>query len=96
MKSILQLKPILVQINRFRTLLLILGIIAICGWTAYQISLVVAITPDAATIAAARKNLSDTNIRFDSKTIQAITKQSAVSVAPNLSNIGTTDPFYGQ
>ena len=50
----MKLQPLITKLSRLRSLLVTLAIIAICGYTAYQISLVVAITPDAATLEAAR------------------------------------------
>lgn len=87
-------KQLLGLIKKSQGFLVLVAVIAICGYTAYQISLVVAIAPDKATIEAEKKTAEDTSVKFDMKTISAITQQTNVAVSPNLSGIGTSNPFF--
>lgn len=95
MKINIQLKPILAFLAKYQALLVIVAVLALCGYTGYQISLVVAVTPTAANLEAAQEQQKSTAVHFDNVTIDAIVHQKNVVVAPNLNNLGTTNPFFG-
>jgi hypothetical protein len=90
-----QLQPILILLTRYRSLLMTVAILGICGYTAYQISLVVAVAPDPAAIEQEASKTSTTGLKFDNVTIKAITQQKPVNVKPDLGGLGTSNPFYG-
>lgn len=96
MKLSLSFKPILAKLNKLRGFLMILAIIAIAGYTGYQISKAVAVTPTQESIAAAKEKLNPTSIRFDMPTIDSIAKHNTIKVSPDLGGLGTSNPFYGQ
>ncbi len=87
-------KAILAWLLKARTLLIIVAILALAGFTLYQISLITAIGPDDTTLAAEREKVDNARIKFDTTTIQAISRQNQIITSPSLSNIGKTDPFY--
>jgi hypothetical protein len=90
-----QFKQILPILTKYKALIATLVFIGVCGYTGYQISLVVAVAPDAATIAAEQDKVKQPSARFDTATIDAITKQQAITAKPDLSGIGTANPFFG-
>ncbi len=89
------LKPILSTIVKFRAFLVTLVILAVCGYTTYQISGVVAVSPDATSIESANKAVGATEVRFDMPTINTIVKQNPLQVSTDLNGIGTSNPFLG-
>lgn len=91
----IKLKPVLLILNKYKNLFVTVAVLGICGYTAYQISLVVAVTPNAAAVEAERAKVDTSNLKFDTKTIDSITKQHQINVSTNLSGIGTSNPFYG-
>lgn len=89
------LNKILPMLLRYKALLTTAAILAICGYTGYQISVVVAVTPDAKTIEEEQAKVDAAKIKFDTKTISAIVSQNRVEVAPDISGIGNSNPFFG-
>ncbi len=80
---------------KYKGLFVTVVIFAICGYTAYQISSVVAVNADAKTVSEEQAKVDAAKIKFDTKTINAIVHQSQVNVSPDLSGIGTSNPFFG-
>ncbi|MFI5240167.1 MAG: hypothetical protein ACHQUB_00440 [Candidatus Saccharimonadia bacterium] len=91
----LNLKTIGATIYRFRTILVLGASLIVCGYTAYQISQVVAITPTAAMISAAETSATPVET-FDHKTIDSISQHESLNVSPDLTSIGTSNPFFAQ
>ena len=89
------LNKLLPLLLKYKGLLVLVAVLAICGYTAYQISVVVAVAPDAKTISEEQANITTTKIKFDTKTIDAIVHQNQVNVSTDLSGLGTTNPFFG-
>jgi hypothetical protein len=96
MKMNIKLDPkmLLKLLQRFRTLLVLLAIIGLCGYTLYQISLITAVSPDETTVAAQEQQVNADHIKFDTVTIKAIGNQTQINPSTSLSNLGKTDPFY--
>ncbi len=87
-------KALLGVLGRYRILIVTLIVVALAGYTVYQISLITSISPDEATVTAERAQIDAARIKFDTATIQAITKQTQVTTSSDLSKLGKTDPFY--
>lgn len=90
----IDIKVLLRALARIRLLAITLAIIALAGYTLYQISLITAISPDEATLAAEREKVDAARIKFDTQTIQAIGRQNQITASPDISNLGKSDPFY--
>ncbi len=92
-KSIL---AIVTRLSKFRSFAILLAMLAIVGYTGYQISVAVSVTPTVESLAAAKQKLNPTAVKFDMRTIDSITQHAAVKVSPDLGGLGTSNPFYGQ
>ncbi len=88
------MKPVLAILNRLRNLLVTLAVIGVLGYTAYQISLIPGIAPTKAQIEAERNKANTAQIKFDFKTIDAISKQTQVPAQNSLHDVGKTNPFF--
>lgn len=88
------LTKVLPYIIKYKALLVLVAVLSVCGYTAYQISAVVAVTSDPQTVAEEQDKVDATRIKFDTQTIDAIVKQNQVNVAPDLTKLGTSNPFF--
>lgn len=95
MKLKLNLIPILAKLNRFRTLAVLVAILGIGGYTAYQISAAVAVVPTTVNIEDAKKATDSAAVKFDATTINGIVRHNAIKVTPDLGGLGTSNLFYG-
>ena len=90
----INIKSIVKGLARLRLLAITLVVIGLVGYTLYQISLITAITPDETTLATEREKVDAARIKFDTQTIQAISRQNQLTASPDISNLGKSDPFY--
>ncbi len=88
------MKKIIDQLLHLKAFLATAAIIAILGFTAYQISLISVIAPTRDQVEVERKTIDATRIKFDTKTIEAVIKQNEVKVNPGTRDVGKTDPFF--
>jgi hypothetical protein len=96
MKLPLSLKPLLMKLNKIRGFVVVLAIITIVGYTAYQISIAVSVTTTEASIEDAKEMLNPAAVKFDMTTINSISRHTTINVSPDLNGLGTANPFYGQ
>ena len=89
------LKPLLSAVIKLRASVVALAVLAVFGYTAYQISAIVAVAPDAAMIEEANSKAETSVVKFDKVTIDTIVRQNPLNVAPDLHGLGTTNPFLG-
>jgi hypothetical protein len=88
------LKPLLAVLVKFKAFLVILGVIGLTGYTLNQFSQYAVIAPTQEQIETERKNLATKGVKFDTKTIEALTKQNDIPVDTSPKNVGKTDPFF--
>ncbi|HSH31239.1 MAG TPA: hypothetical protein VK963_01080 [Candidatus Saccharimonadales bacterium] len=87
------MKQVLAQLMRAQVFLVALAVVALVGYTAYQISLIFAVFPDAAAVEAQQKQSQASVIRFNPKAIEAVKRQTAIEAETSLSGLGKPDPF---
>ncbi|MBW3538235.1 hypothetical protein KY386_01950 [Candidatus Parcubacteria bacterium] len=87
------MKQVLPYLSRAQTFLVTLAVLAIISYTAYQISLIFAVFPDATAIETQKQQDASKLIRFNPKAIEAVKKQVPVEARPSVGNPGKSDPF---
>ena len=88
------MKKILLTIIQKQFFILTIAAILVCGYLAYQISVISALAPDPSALATEREKAQASVIRFDAQTIKLIQQQNQVNVQPDTNNLGKFNPFY--
>jgi hypothetical protein len=68
-------------------------LLSLLGYTGYQISRVLSVTPDEGYVAEEIKKTDAKRIKLDTKTLEAVRSLNHINVAPDTSNPGKGDPF---
>ena len=87
------MKKALDILNKLRGFLILLVVIGLFGYAAYQVSRIVAVAPDAAYLEKAKGDASATVIKLDVKAVEGLKNLVPVDVKVDLSNVGKSDPF---
>ena len=87
------LTKLLDRLKAARNFILTLTVLSTIGYTAYQVSRVVNLEADQASIEAEQEKLRASRVRFDKATIEELNSRSSTPKQPNLSNLGKADPF---
>ena len=88
-----QFKKLTTQLLAAKNFLLTLLVVITIGYTGYQLSRIVNLEPDQASIEAEQEKLRGSRVRFDKATIDELNSRSSTPKQPNLSNLGKADPF---
>jgi hypothetical protein len=73
--------------------LTLVGIAAILTYTAIQIRNVLVLEPKPALVAAERKKIEDSKVKFDVKTLDSVNNSVEVDAHTDLGSLGKSDPF---
>ncbi len=95
MKMTLNIMPVVRKLSKIRTLAVVVTVLAVAGYTAYQFSVAISVIPTSADLEAAKQKINPSAVKFDMPTIQSIVRHNSVKVSPDLGGLGTTNPFYG-
>ena len=89
------IKPmvILTKFLRIMPFLAFLVTVGAIGFSLWRLEQVVTIVPDPVLIAAERDKVSKAQIKFDTKTIDAVNKLKPINTKIDLTNLGKPDPF---
>ena len=87
------LKPIIESVQRFKSLAVTLLVVGLFGYTAYQISLITAVEPDAAYLQANEKESAVPNFKRNKATIDEIRQLKSSGDTRVDTAAGKGDPF---
>lgn len=80
-------------IGRYGGFLIGTGLLALVGYTAYQISQIASISSDRAYIESEIDKANQKRIKLDTKTLEQVRAQTELDLRSDLSNLGKGDPF---
>jgi hypothetical protein len=78
---------------KFKIFLIGVAVLAVLGYAAYQLSLVVAVAPNPVYVQAGTDKNSQTGVRLDPKTVSTINDLITVPTNVSTAGAGKSDPF---